>query len=95
MIEEHNDMQTAMGSLVDDKFKHNEQELEDELADLLKNDKPTVPPSADRHHIPGIVSSMDVSVTYTDEKLIFQIFQLLLTTALKMKKLTLIEDSRC
>lgn len=87
-------MQTAMGSLVDDKLKHNEQELEDELAILLKNDEPTVP-SADKHHIPGILLSMKASVTYTNEKLIFQIFQLLLMTVLKMQKWILIEGFSC
>lgn len=43
-------MQSALGSLVD--VKHNEQELEDELADLLSKEEPTV--SSPEKHIPGI-----------------------------------------
>lgn len=44
-------MQTAMGGLID--VKHNEQELEDELADLLNKDEPNIS-SKGKHHIPGI-----------------------------------------
>lgn len=43
-------MQSALGSLVD--VKHNEQELEDELAELLSKEEPTV--SSPEKHIPGI-----------------------------------------
>lgn len=45
-------MQSAMSSLVD--IKHNEQELEDELADLLSKDEP-ITSSKEKHHIPGII----------------------------------------
>jgi len=40
-----------MSTLVD--VKHDEQELEDELADLLNKDEPNIP-SKGTHHIPGI-----------------------------------------
>lgn len=43
-------MQTAMGGLID--VKHNEQELEDELADLLSEDEPNIS-SKGKYHIPG------------------------------------------
>jgi hypothetical protein len=48
-------MQSALGSVVN--VKHNEQELEDELADLLSKDNPAV--SIPRsHNIPGIICYM-------------------------------------
>jgi len=45
-------MQSAMGSLVDVKQKYNEQELEDELADLLRKDEP-VASNTGKYLIPG------------------------------------------
>jgi len=44
-------MQSAMSSLVD--IKHNEQELEDELAHLLNKDESNIS-SKEIRHIPGI-----------------------------------------
>lgn len=45
-------MQSAMSSLVD--VKHNEQELEDELANLLNKDEQNIP-SKEKYPIPGII----------------------------------------
>ncbi|XP_026814013.1 charged multivesicular body protein 7 isoform X3 [Rhopalosiphum maidis] len=61
VIDEHKDMQSAMGSLVDVKQKYNEQELEDELADLLGKDEPTVS-NTEKHHIPDLPSVPDNSL---------------------------------
>lgn len=61
-------MQSAMSSLVDVSNKHNEQELEDELADLLKNDKPNISKTG-KHHIPGIISIVyKIILTIINEK---------------------------
>lgn len=46
-------MQSAMSSLGDMSNKHNEQELEDELADLLSEDEPTNVSKTSKHHVPG------------------------------------------
>lgn len=54
MINEHEDMQSALGSHVVN-VKHNEQEFEDELANLLSEDGPVVS-SPGKHNIPGIIS---------------------------------------
>lgn len=53
VIDEHKDMESAMSNLVD--VKHNEQELEDELADLLSEDEPPNVSNTDKHRFPGIV----------------------------------------
>lgn len=45
-------MQTALSSLVD--VKHNEQDLEDELADLLSKDEPNIP-TTEKQNVPGTV----------------------------------------
>lgn len=45
-------MESAMSNLVD--VKHNEKDLEDELADLLSEDEPNVSNTDDKHRIPGI-----------------------------------------
>lgn len=54
VIDEHKDMQSAMGSLVDVKQKYNEQELEDELADLLSKDE-SIASNTGKLHIPGSI----------------------------------------
>ncbi|KAL4112908.1 hypothetical protein QTP88_016627 [Uroleucon formosanum] len=61
VIDEHKDMQSAMGSLVDVKQKYNEQELEDELADLLSKDEPAVS-NTGKYHIPDLPSVPDNSL---------------------------------
>jgi len=74
-------MQSAMSNLVDVKH-HNEQELEDELADLLSKDEPNEL-KTEKHHIPGIlfiVCYMYYIITILNELLIFQIFQMYQTT---------------
>lgn len=48
-------MQSAMSSMSNfADVKHNEQELEDELADLLSKNEPKVS-KTEKHHIPGII----------------------------------------
>lgn len=48
-------MQSAMSNMSNfADVKHNEQELEDELADLLSKDEPNVS-KIEKHHIPGII----------------------------------------
>lgn len=48
-------MQSAMSSMSNfADVKHNEQELEDELADLLSKDETNVS-KIEKHHIPGII----------------------------------------
>lgn len=61
VIDEHKDMQSAMGSLVDIKQKYNEQELEDELADLLSKDE-SVASNTGKLHIPDLPSVPDNSL---------------------------------
>lgn len=82
-------MQSALGSLVD--VKHNEQELEDELADLLSKEEPTV--SSPGKHIPSICLFRCNIFTEIIVKLIFQTFQLHLITVWKVKIWIFIGDS--
>lgn len=72
VIDEHKDMQSAMSSLVDVKQKYNEQELEDELADLLSKDEPSI----GKYHIPDLPSVPDNSLE-GEELDLDQRFQLL------------------
>lgn len=70
-------MQSALGSLVD--VKHNEQELEDELADLLSKEEPTV--SSPGKYLPGIcLITCKILRVLNYYKKYFQTFQLHLIT---------------
>jgi len=67
VIDEHKDIQSAMGSLIDKQSaKHNEQELEDELADLLNEDEPNKL-SKGNHLMPDLPNVPDSS--FEDEDL--------------------------
>lgn len=61
-------MQSALGSAVN--VKHNEQELEDELADLLSKEDPAVS-SPRKYNIPGIISVICYILISIIEKFIF------------------------
>lgn len=93
VIDEHKDMQSAMGSLVDVKQKYNEQELEDELADLLSNDKP----NAGKHLIPGsvLVANNNVSTLLLFEQQILQTSRMYRITVWKARNWNSTGDSSC
>jgi len=89
VIEEHKDMQSAMSSLGGfTDVKHNDQELEDELANLLSEDEPSVL-KKEKHLIPGIVfvvyNNIEYIILIINKQYIFQTFQAYQIIVLKMK----------
>ncbi|XP_050544556.1 charged multivesicular body protein 7 [Daktulosphaira vitifoliae] len=60
VLEEHRDIQSALGKhIIED--KHNENELEDELADLLNVDE-SICSSKEKHHVPDLPEVPDNSI---------------------------------
>lgn len=92
-IDEHKDMQSALGSLVDVKHNEEQQELEDELANLLSKDEPTV--SSPEKYIPGICFCLILCniLTVINFGPNLQTFQLHLITVWKVKIWTYSGDS--
>lgn len=89
VIEEHKDMQSAMSSLGGfSDVKHNDQELEDELADLLNEDEPSVM-KKEKHLIPGnvfvVYNNIEHIILIINKQPIFQTFQAYQIIVLKVK----------